>query len=37
MTPMEIALPGVIVFALIILVPSLVAWVGLRREKKVAR
>jgi len=37
MTPMEIALPGVIVFALIIGIPSLAAWVGLRREKKVTR
>ncbi|MGV8913771.1 MAG: hypothetical protein ACOH14_14250 [Rhodoglobus sp.] len=32
MSPMEIAAPGVVVFALIVGVPSIAAWVGLRRE-----
>jgi hypothetical protein len=31
MTPMEIAAPGVALFAVIIGVPSLLAWAGLRR------
>jgi len=31
MTPMEIAAPGVALFAVIVGVPSLWAWVGLRR------
>ena len=34
MTPMEIAAPGVALFAALIAVPSVVAWLGLRREKK---
>jgi hypothetical protein len=35
MTPMEIAAPGVVVFALIIGIPSVWAWVSLQRQKKV--
>jgi len=34
MTPMEIAAPGVALFAALIAVPSAFAWWGLRREKK---
>ena len=37
MSPMEIAAPGVVLFAALIAVPSAFAWWGLRREKKGAK